>query len=549
MTATAERLPVAHRRSPRRPAQDRLVGVTQLVRLVLRRDRTRLAIWVGAIVGIVVASEASITGLYDTQAELDQYGALVRDNAALIVQAGPGYGLDDPTTGAVLMNELSIWTIITVAVMSIFMTVRHTRGDEETERAELVRAAPIGRHARLAATLLGVFVANAVIAIGVVLSLLAYDLPTMGSLAFGSALLLAGVLYAGVAAVSAQVASSARSARALAGAVLAASFVVRAVGDVRGGTLSWLSPLGWAQGIRAYADERWWVHALTITATVLLVVGAVTLEARRDFGAGLVPQRPGRASAAPSLRTPLALAVRLQRGALIGWIVGVALISFFYGIVADQAESIIEDNPDMADFFAQLGQASITDAFLATSVLMLALTASGFTIASMLRLRTEEAAQRADFVLATATTRARWVWSHALVAAAGTVILMVVVGASLGAGLALMTGDLGHVPRLVAASAVMVPAMLVLASATLAICGLAPRWSITAWGMLAVAVVIGLLATLLKLPHWLVMVSPFTHVPPIPAAPFELLPLLLLGATAALITAIGLGAYERRDIS
>ena len=66
---------------------------------------------------------------------------------------------------------------------------------------------------------------------------------------------------------------------------------------------------------------------------------------------------------------------------MIGWTVGVALMAFFYGLVADEAESILEDNPEMEDFFAQLGEGSVTDAFLATSILILAMIATGFSVA------------------------------------------------------------------------------------------------------------------------------------------------------------------------
>lgn len=222
----------------------KLAGLGPLVRLVLRRDRVRISVWFTGIVGLVVATGFSIIGLYDTQVELDQYGSLVRGNAALIVQAGPGYGLDNPTTGAVMMNEVGIWTIIALSLMSVFMTVRHTRAEEETERAELVRAAPVGRHALLASALLGVTAVNVVVAAGVAISLAAFGLPIAGSFSFGAALIAVGAVYAAIAAVAAQVAGTSRAALALGGASIALSFVLRAVGDVSGGGLSWLSPIG-----------------------------------------------------------------------------------------------------------------------------------------------------------------------------------------------------------------------------------------------------------------------------------------------------------------
>ncbi len=528
---------------------DSTAGIGRLVRLVLRRDRLRIALWCAAIVGLIVVTAASITGLYQTPAELETYGRLVRGNSALIVQSGPGYGLDNPTTGAVMMNEVAISTIIGVSLLSVFMTTRHTRTEEESERAELVRAAPVGRHAPLGAALIGVAIADAMVAIGSALALVAYGLPLSGSVAFGLSIFGAGMVFAGVAAVAAQVASGSRAALALGGVVLGVSFVLRAVGDVGNGMLSWASPIGWAQAIRAYADERWWVLALPALATAGLVVSAVALANRRDFGAGLVPQRPGPAAAGPRLASPFGLAVRLQRASVIGWAIGVGLIAFFYGVVADQAESMIQDNPDLADFFAQLAGASITDAFLATSVLILALMATGFTISSVLRLRSEELAGRTDALLATAVDRRRLALAHLMVAVIGTVGIMSITGASLGLGFALVSGDTSQIVRMLAAALVMVPAMLVTAGVTFALYGLVPRGSLVIWGFYAWVMVAGMLATVLQLPGWSLDLSPFQHVPALPAATMSWTPVAVLLVVALGLVVAGLVALDRRDMS
>ena len=530
-----------------RPAS--FTGLAQLVRLVLRRDRVRLVLWVGGIVGLVVATAASIVGLYDTPEDLERYARLVRGNAALIVQAGPGYGLDDPTTGAVVMNEMGIWTLVAAALMSVFMVVRHTRTEEETERAEMIRALPVGRHAQLAAAMIGVTIANVLVATGVGITLIAYDLPAAGSVAYSLSLVGVGSVFAGGAAVASQVASGSRAALALGGAAIAAAFVLRAIGDVNESVLTWLSPLGWGQGIRAYADERWWVLVLPALATVGLVTAAVALQARRDLGAGLLPERAGPSVAAPRFSTPGALAWRLQRGALFGWMTGIGLFAFFYGIVADQAESILEDNPEMEDFLAQLGEGSIIDAFLSTAVLILALTATGFTIASVLRLRSEELAGRVEPVLATPTPRWRWAVSHLAVAVAGTVALMLVIGGVTGLGLALASGDASTFWPIMGASVAMVPAMLVLAGVALLLYGMSPRWALVAWGAFAYTLVIGLLGSVLDLPEWALDVSPFTHVPAMPAAGFAWTPMVALLAVAALLAAAGVAAFGRRDVS
>jgi ABC-2 type transport system permease protein len=533
------------------PRSTTLTGTRQLLRLVLRRDRVRLAIWVLALAGLTAISTASVVSVYATPQDLASYAELIRGNTAMIVQSGPGYGLDEPTVGAVLANEMSMWSVIAVALMSIFMVTRHTRAEEETERSELLRAGPIGRHAAAAAAMVGVLIANVAVAIGVVLAMLAYDMPTAGSLAFGAAMAAAGMVFAGLALVAGQVASSARAANGSAAAMVGVAFAFRAIGDVSDGALSWLSwlsPIGWAQAARPFADERWWVLAIPLASTVALVVAADWLTSRRDLGAGLIPQRPGPATAGPGLSSTFGLAVRLHRGSIIGWSVGLAAVGFFYGAVAVEAEVLLTENPEMADFFAQLGEGSLTDLFLATALLMLALIASGYTVSAVLRLRGEEADGRVDSLLSGPVPRRTWMGGHLLVAAVGSVIVIGAGGAATGIGFAVASGDGGEIGRLFGGALAMVPAMLVLGSVAAALFGVLPRWAMVAWAGVAVAVVVGLFAELMGLPQTVRDVSPFSHVPAVPAASIEIVPLVVLAAVAAVLAVVGVLGLERRDL-
>ncbi len=531
------------------PPHSSITGTTQLVRLVLRRDRFRAAMWLLGLVGLMAVSASSVVALYQTPEQLAGYARTVRGNSALIIQAGPGYGLDEPTVGAVMMNETSLWMFVAVAVMSVFMVVRHTRTEEETGRAELVRAAPVGRHAALAAAIVGTLLVNIAVAAGNVVALLVAGLPAVGSVAFGASMVGVGMVFGGVAAVAAQVASGSRAALAAGGAMVGVAFVLRAIGDVGNGVLSWTSPIGWAQAIRPYADERWWVLVLPVVATSASVVVARTLQDHRDAGSGLVGERAGRAEATPSLSTAFGLAVRLQRGSLIGWTVGLALLAFFYGLVADQAEQIIEDNPDMADFLAQLGVGSVTDAFLSTAMSIMALFATGFTVSSVLRLRSEEVAGRVDPLLAAPVSRRRWAAGHLVVALVGSALLALVCGLAMGTATAIVLGDTTRVAELTAAGAVMVPAMWVLAGAAMLLHGLRPQWALASWALVAWAFVVAMFATVLDLPQWVSNLSPFEHVPALPAAPMAWLPLVVLSVVAALEIAVGLIALDRRDMA
>lgn len=524
-----------------------LAGFRHQLRFMVRRDRLRMPIWVVSVVGLVGISAASVISIYSTPEDMQSYADVARADAAIKALTGPGYGLDAPTQGAIVMNETSLYTYIGVAVMCVFMIVRHTRAEEDTGRAELVRAAPVGRYATLAAATIWVSSICAAIGVGLMFVLVANGLPWVGSAAFAAANFAIGVVFIGVAAVTSQISSTSRAANSIAGAVLGVSFVLRAVGDMGNGWMTWLSPLGITQAIRPYADERWWVLVPLALLANALLLSAVFLLARRDLGAGLIRQRAGRAEASRHLASPFALALRLQRTSVIGWTAAIGLLGFFMGLIADQAEALAE-NEAIADMLAQAGQGTITESFLATLVLTNALLASGFTVSAVLRLRTEELEHRADTLLATPISRRQWLWSHFGVAVAGSFLVMLVSGILTGAGYAASAADAGEILPLVGASLAMMAALAVVAAVTVALVGFSAKWSIVAWTMVVIAVLVGFLAETLKLPQWVRDLSPFEHVPGMPAAPFELAPILVLVALAVALTALGTTAFRRRDI-
>lgn len=525
-----------------------LTGLGRLVRLVLRRDRVRLPVWVLGLAGVVIGSGASLVPLYPEQADIQQYVDLFGDNPALVAFAGPGYGFGDPNLGVILVNETQLWACIGVALMSIFLVNRHTRGEEEAERTEVLRSSVVGRHAPTAAAVAVVAAANVAFAALCGIAFVALGYGVTGTVTYAAGLAGCGLVFTGLTALLAQLAGSSRATLGLATAVLGAAFVLRAVGDITGNALRWLSPIGWAQGVRAYADERWWPVALCLAVTVLAVAGAFWLATRRDLGSGILPQRPGPARAGWWATSPLGLAVRLQRGTVVAWMVGLALMGGVYGSIGEDVEQMIEENEAFADVIAQLQGADVTDAFFATAVSMQALLAAGFAISAALRIRSEEAAGRVEPILAGPVGRWRWAWSHLLVAAVGTVLVVAAGGVGVGASYAVVSGDAGQVLRLTGAALATVPAVLVLAGVAVALFGSSLRLALVAWAGLGVVVLVELFGELLRLPSWSRMVSPLHHVPGLPAEDLRAVPLLALTGIAAALTAVGLSRFRSRDL-
>ena len=521
-------------------------GVLPLMRLVLRRDRIRLPIWITSIALLVLFTAASVKGLYTTDAELVAGAAPMYDNAAVIALNGPTYAID--TYGGQMVFQVGSFGYVAVALMGIFLVGRHTRADEEDGRTELIRAAVVGSDAPVTAALAVAGLAYFVLGTLVTLSMLSQGVPVEGSILFGLAMGSFGMFFACLTAVTAQVTQHNRVALSLAGLALGGSYVVRAVGDVSGGGLSWLSPMGWAQYTKPYAGDMWWPLLVLTAGSAALVFGAFRLQAGRDLGAGLLPTRPGPPMATPRLARPGGLAIRLQRATFIGWMLAIALMGVAYGSVAQDVADLVGDNEAMAELIAQAG-GSLVDSFFATSLLILALITGGFAVAATMRLSSEENAGRVEPLLSTALTRTRWALSHLLVALAGSALVVLSGGLGLAFTDAVITGSFGNVASLIVGSLAFAPALWVLIGIAFALFGLLPKAAVAAWGALGAFFVVGMFGVLFDLPSWVVDLSPFQHVPAMPASDFSARPLVVLTVVAAGLVGIGMVGFHRRDVT
>ncbi|MFV2178220.1 hypothetical protein ACFHW2_07350 [Actinomadura sp. LOL_016] len=206
---------------------------------------------------------------------------------------------------------------------------------------------------------------------------------------------------------------------------------------------------------------------------------------------------------------------------------------------------LINDNPDLKDIIADLGgAATITDAYFAMVMNMLGLLAAGYAVSATLKLRTEEAALRAEPLLATPTGRLHWASSHLLFALVGPLF-----GLATGALLAGLVHDTARLPDLLTAAVAQLPAVCLIAAIAVALFGLLPRLTPASWAAVAVATLVTLVGPMLDVGRWALDVSPFTHIPKLPGADFTATPLLWLLALTTALTAIGLLGFRRRDLS
>jgi ABC-2 type transport system permease protein len=531
-----------------------LAGTGTLTRLALRRDRIMMAAWIYALTAVAYASVAATKKLYTSNEALAAFAATAGKDRVTLAMYGPASDLN--TLGGVATWKLGVYGAIAAALMSMFLVVRHTRADEDAGRLELVGAGAVGRSAALTAGLLTALLANLGLGLLVAVGLAVGGLPGIDSLGFGLGVTGVGCVFAAVTALAAQLAASSRTTIGIVTSVLGAAYLLRAIGDASTAgswpaALSWVSPIGWTLQMRPFGPLHWWVLGISALAAIVMTAAAYALAGRRDLGTGLLPVRLGPARAGASLRGPLGLAWRLQRGPLLAWAAAFAVYGLVMGALASSVAELVGSSVGAREMFIKMGgQAGLVNAFLAAMMAVMGVLASVYAVQAALRLRGEESGQRAEPVLAGAVGRITWAASHLVFAVLGPVVLLVLAGLGMGLVHGANTGDIGKaVGQLLGSAMVQLPAVWVLTGIAIALFGLVPRFATLAWGAVAAFLLLTEFGAFLRLNKWAVDLSPYTHVPKLPGGAFTATPLLWLAGTAVALTAIGLVALRRRDLT
>ncbi|WP_405676345.1 ABC transporter permease [Streptomyces sp. NBC_01511] len=536
--------------APARSGPGALAGTGTLIRFGLRRDRVRIPVWVVALTLGTMTTVTEFKTLYSTAAERASARASM-DSPAALAMTGPRHYLADYNIGSMMGHQLLGFMAVLVGLMSVLIITRHTRDEEETGRAELVRSTVVGHHAQLASALVVATVANLALAALLTLGVLSAGIDgisTGEALLYGLTHAALGLVFAGVAAITVQITAHTRGASGMALAVIGVSYVLRASGDVGNEALSWLTPIGWGQRTYVFVDNRWWPLLLCLALAALTAATGFALSTRRDVGAGLRSARLGRRTASDTLTRPLGFALRLHRGTLLGFGAGLFLMGVMYGSILGDAADMVKNIAQVQEALERIGGVSVAESFASMTMVIVAVVTSVYVVMAALRPRAEESAGRAEPVLATGLSRDRWVGSHVAIALAGGTAVLLVAGLGFGLSGAASVGDGGLVLQLVGAALAYAPALWVTVGVTVVLFGWFPRAGAAAWIVPVYGFLVGYLGSLLQLPGWMNNLSPFGHVPQLPAAEMSWTPMLVLTAVAAGLIWLGLAGFRRRDL-
>ncbi|MEZ3160326.1 polyketide antibiotic transporter [Microbacterium sp. BWT-B31] len=504
----------------------------------LRRDWLQLTLWIGSTVLLAFAGFAGVAEAYGTEQDRSGILAAVMANPVILLFRGLPSGTD---SSAFVVFLLFPWLAIMAAFMSAFLAVRHTRGDEEAGRVELVDATPAGRWTPTAATLVHGTLANVVLGVLVAAAFLAGGAAAQGSWLVGTATAVVGLVFLGLGMLSAQLMRTSRGANSLTVWVLVATFVVSGIGNALGtpsddltrmesSWLTWTSAFGWAENTRAFDENLWWPVLLCVAAFVVLTAAALALQSVRDLGESIVAERLGRASARAGLASTTALVLRLSAPSTIGWMVGGLLTGALSTSLGGVVDQIGGENPAIAEVLTSLAaEGDLEQAVVVVFFTMAGLLAACAAVQTVARARQEEAHGTAEQVLATPVHRVRWLLGFVGV---GFVAIVLTCSAALGGaalggaalgGAALGGAALGaaagdNAAKLVEAAAVATAGQVVAATVFLVLTALvftvAPRLTIPlGWALVVAAIMLGLFGPLLGVSESLTDLSPFAVAP------------------------------------
>jgi ABC-2 type transport system permease protein len=443
-----------------------------------------------------------------------------------------------------------LFFFILTALMSMQLMSRHTRVEEQSGRAELIRSNVVGRHANLTAALAVAAGANLVLAWLIAGSMAMANYGGNDAILFGASVGAVDLVFTGIAAITVQVTEFSRTANGIAGAALGAAWAVRFAGDLSkdyGSALSWFSPLAWSNQTRPYVDGRWWPLLLSVGLAAVTAALGYLLSTRRDVGGSLVAARTGAAKAAPWLRSSLAVAFRLQRASLLWWTAALTAFGLMFGSFADE---IADPDGMSAQRIEMFGGSldTLVDGYLGMMTVLWASLAGVMVMLGIQALRAEETKGRAEPVLATATSRSGWLGSYLAVISVGLVGMLLVVGVAMGVGASLATADGSYLGEMALAHLAHAPGVLVLLGIAALLFTVVPRAIGLTWILIGYTVFVGMFGEIADLPQRALELVPMQHTGHPPLDSISWGPVMLLGAIALSLMALALAGFGRRDL-
>ncbi|MGO1591898.1 MAG: ABC transporter permease [Ancrocorticia sp.] len=489
-----------------------LAGTRPLLHATLRHEGRSFAPWI-AIVTLLSASSVLLYPLiFPDQADRATFAATVGSNPALGLIFGPAFDLSTDD-GFNAWRTLALGGFLT-GLAAIFAVVKAARGQEDSGQAELLASGVMGRQTRLltavSLALIGSLLVGVISALVTVLCGGGWE----NSLLLSATFTVTGWMFAGVAAITAQLGTDSRTANSMAVAVLGALFVLRGfVYSIEASKWTiWINPLGWMTETRPSTGNDWLPVLYALALSAAMFGAAFILQARRDFGQGAIAPRPGPARG--KVRSTIRLAWRLNVGPILTWALAFVVLGIVFGYFATSIHDMLEGDSAVSQILAAgaTSHSELTSAFLVTILSLAGILAAIPGVQIVLKVRSEELEDRVEPLLAGAISRPRYYASNVFFAFLAPTLYVLIAGLGI-AGLA-ASADIGvEFANVILQAGATIPAVWTIVALSVAVIGARPAVSLAAWAGVLASFGLTILGPTFKLWDWALAISPFWHVP------------------------------------
>ena len=525
-----------------------LTGTGVLLKTSLRYDAHTFAPWILIATVLSVSSVVLYPVIFPEQADRAAFAAAVGSNPALGLVLGPAFDLAT-VDGFNAWRSLALGGFLT-ALAATFTVVRATRGQEDSGQAELLASSVLGRGSRLLTGVGLALIESVLIGLvsGVATGLFGGDWES--SLLLGATFTATGWMFTGFAAVASQLGTDARAASTLALGTLGVLYVLRGLAYSLNADAwaMWVNPLGWLTEARPATGNNWLPLVYAVVLTIICLTLAFVLQSKRDFGQGAVAPRPGPARG--RIRSPWGLAIHINAGLLLTWIVAFILLGITFGYFTGSIEEVLNQDSAVAHILAAgaVTHDELIGAFFLSILAILGSLAAIPGVQVILKVRSEELAERVEPILAGAVSRWRYYAGNVGLAFLSSTIYLVTAGMILTSlavradvGISFADGMLQTLAT--------VPAMWTVVAFSVLVVGVRPRVPLAAWAGVLMSFMLTLLGPSFNLPDWALGISPFWHVPVVTQPSPDWSGLLWVSLFTVGFLTVGFVGFRRRDLA
>lgn len=519
-------------------------AVSRLAMRQVRRDAVVVALVCGVMSTLVASQYRTIRSLLDESALRAMAG-----NPAEKILLGPPVAIDNPggftvwRTGTLILVLVSLWIILA--------TTRITRGEEDAGRWSLLLAGRLRIEDVVIRCLAALATSAMLIGAAVAAGLLAARTEPVGAVLHAAGIVLVTSTFATTALLAAQIMPGRSGATALSVAALGVGLTLRMIADSSPqlAWLAWATPFGLAARSAPYADNRI-LPLIVLSLLPIALAGATILAARhRDLGDGVVVVPTSRRPRKRLLHSIGGFALRRTGRITFGWAVGVAAFFCLIGALLDSVLEFFQTNPDVAELAAGAGISTFdsVNVFAAPLFSMLPVATGLYAAMRLATMVADEKAGRWTLLFAQPITRIRLMSAELAVTVTAMFALHCAAGVAMWGG-AKITGAPLQFPDALAGAMNSLPVALLATGAAAVGVG----WLPSATGLIgALPLVGGFLVNAImqatNAPAWVANLSPWAHLAAVPDAPPHWTAIIIFLLISAMLSAIGVWGYVKRD--